>query len=64
MGLHRGEAEWVIHFGAPPRLQESPVNLDRWLVELNNELKVGMQVLEDSLCNWQKSPEKFKPFRG
>lgn len=44
--------------------QERPVELDRWLVELNAQLEVGMQVLEDALCNWQKSPEKFKPFRG
>jgi hypothetical protein len=43
---------------------ENPVNLDRWLVELDAELQVGMQVLEDALCNWQKSPERFKPFRG
>lgn len=38
--------------------------LDSWLVELDEVLVVGMQVLEDALCNWQKSPEKFKPFRG
>jgi hypothetical protein len=31
---------------------------------LGNELGLGMQVLEDSLCNWQKSPEKFTRFRG
>jgi hypothetical protein len=38
--------------------------LDQWLVELEAVLRVGMQVLEDSLCNWQKSPERFVPFRG
>jgi hypothetical protein len=27
-------------------------------------LDFGMQVLEDALCNWQKSPAKFIPFRG
>lgn len=43
---------------------ENPGTLDRWLVELDTYLRVGMQVLEDSLCNWQKSPSKFKPFRG
>lgn len=42
----------------------SVVDLDRWLVELDVELRVGMQVLEDSLCNWQKSPTKLKRFRG
>jgi hypothetical protein len=39
-------------------------DFDRWLVELDLTLDVGMQVLEDSLCNWQKSPTKFQAFRG
>lgn len=39
-------------------------NLEAQLVQLDAVLNVGMQVLEDSLCNWQKSPEEFKPFRG
>jgi len=39
-------------------------NLEDWLRELDTELKVGMQVLEDSLCNWQKSPTRFVHFRG
>jgi hypothetical protein len=38
--------------------------LDIRLVQLGGELNVGMQVLEDALCNWQKSPQKFRPFRG
>lgn len=38
--------------------------LDQWLIELDRQLRVGMQVLEDALCNWQKSPTMFKPFRG
>jgi len=38
--------------------------LDSRLVELGNATSLGMQVLEDSLCNWQKSPDHFKPFRG
>ena len=38
--------------------------LDEWLVELGTHLGVGMQVLEDALCNWQKSPARFKRFRG
>jgi hypothetical protein len=32
--------------------------------DLDPYLKVGKQVLEDSLCNWQKSPERFIYFRG
>jgi alpha-glutamyl/putrescinyl thymine pyrophosphorylase-like protein len=39
-------------------------DLESWLADLDVELKVGMQVLEDALCNWQKSPKKFKPFRA
>lgn len=34
------------------------------LSKLDEYLGVGMQVLEDSLCNWQKSPKKFVSFRG
>ena len=45
-------------------IQGSALQLDRWLVELEAHLGVGMQVLEDSLCNWQKSPDAFIAFRG
>jgi hypothetical protein len=38
--------------------------LDNWLISLDKELNVGMQVIEDALCNWQKSPTKFIAFRG
>jgi alpha-glutamyl/putrescinyl thymine pyrophosphorylase-like protein len=44
--------------------RRSPAQLDTWLVELDARLHVGMQVLEDAICNWQKSPEAFRPFRG
>ena len=38
--------------------------LDGQLQILDEVLNVGMQVLEDALCNWQKSPGLFRPFRG
>ena len=38
--------------------------LENWLCELDEDLTVGMQVMEDALCNWQKSPEVFVHFRG
>jgi hypothetical protein len=41
-----------------------PATLDDLTTELGNHLGVGMQVMEDSLCNWQKSPAEFKAFRG
>lgn len=40
------------------------MELETLLAELDNELGVGMRALEDALCNWQKSPEIFKKFRG
>lgn len=42
----------------------SPSRLETWAIELGNATGLGMQVLEDSLCNWQKSPSKFVRFRG
>ena len=37
---------------------------DQKLSKLANHLGVGMQEIEDSVCNWQKSPDEYKPFRG
>ena len=36
---------------------------DDMLIELDRHLHVGMQAIEDALCNWQKSPDRFMPFR-
>jgi hypothetical protein len=44
--------------------EKSAKALDERLVHLDQYLGVGMQVLEDALCNWQKSPSSFAPFRG
>jgi hypothetical protein len=38
--------------------------LEAALAPLQAELGVGFDALEDALCNWQKSPDEFKPFRG
>ena len=43
--------------------QMSRRQVDRLLMCLDEYLNVGMQVLEDSLCNWQKNPRCFTPFR-
>jgi hypothetical protein len=48
------------HYDAPLAVKD----LDAWLRELDDQLNVGMQVMEDSLCNWQKSPSRFVHFRG
>lgn len=41
-----------------------PNDLDNMVAALGTQLGLGMQVMEDSLCNWQKSPDKFIAFRG
>lgn len=38
--------------------------LEARVAALEKHLGVGMQVLEDAMCNWQKSPGKYLPFRG
>jgi len=38
--------------------------LDQKLVRLAECLGVGMQEMEDALCNWQKSPNRYRAFRG
>lgn len=42
----------------------SASTLDAKLIALAQSLNVGMQVIEDSLCNWQKSPDHYVLFRG
>lgn len=39
-------------------------DLDGRLIQLEAYLNVGMQAVEDALCNWQKSPGVFRSFRG
>lgn len=51
-------------FGGDEAAELSAQDLDSWLNELDKGLNVGMQVLEDAICNWQKSPDKFILFRG
>ncbi|UTH75679.1 hypothetical protein [Chromobacterium sp. IIBBL 290-4] len=39
-------------------------DVDEKSILLDQYIKVGMQPLEDALCNWQKSPSEFIAFRG
>ncbi|TDT92469.1 hypothetical protein DFO45_3219 [Azorhizobium sp. AG788] len=41
-----------------------PDTLQDRVGELDGVLDVGMQVMEDALCNWQKSPTTFIHFKG
>lgn len=49
-----------------PKAKLSAKRAEILISEIENELGLdfGMQVLEDSLCNWQKSPAKFEHFVG
>nr|WP_255487126.1 hypothetical protein [Oceanospirillum sediminis] len=38
--------------------------LDQKLIQLADFLGIGMQEMEDSLCNWQKNPNRYNHFRG
>lgn len=38
--------------------------LEARVAALEQSLGVGMQVMEDAMCNWQKSPNLYLPFRG
>ena len=51
-------------FAGDAKAQLAAGDLDQWLRDFDGRLGVGMQALEDALCNWQKSPLKFKAFRG
>jgi hypothetical protein len=42
----------------------SAEQLEEELRKLESYLHVGFDVIEDALCNWQKSPSFFKSFRG
>jgi len=42
----------------------APKALQRMLDALDLDLQVTMKVMEDALCNWQKSPKEFVHFKG
>ncbi|MFT9382595.1 hypothetical protein [Gluconobacter sp. P5B12] len=47
-----------------PDSRRSNGEVQQKLDVLDAHLKVGMTVMEDALCNWQKSPKKFVHFLG
>lgn len=50
--------------GASDSKARTNSELDALVVELGNYLGVGMQEMEDSICNWQKSPDSYELFKG
>jgi hypothetical protein len=51
-------------FGASRTAPISTRALTTAVVDLGKHTGLGMQVFEDALCNWQKNPTAFEPFRG
>jgi hypothetical protein len=51
-------------FDGRPDSPSSPKTLQRMLDALDADLRVTMKVMEDALCNWQKSPTRFVHFKG
>jgi hypothetical protein len=51
-------------FEGAPNPRGNARTLNEQLTSLNDQLSLGMQVWEDALCNWQKSPDRFVSFRG
>lgn len=51
-------------FDDNPKSPTSYKILQKKLNDLDVRLGVGMEVLEDSLCNWQKSPRNFIHYKG
>jgi hypothetical protein len=48
----------------PSGIDRSVLNSMLEILYYKLDLYFGMQVLEDSLCNWQKSPEQYNHFTG
>lgn len=47
-----------------PFSSTAPDEIEVILKRLDATLIIGMQVMEDSLCNWQKNPQTFIHFHG
>jgi Alpha-glutamyl/putrescinyl thymine pyrophosphorylase clade 3 len=65
MGSSTGPAAGArLLFGGSKTASLRVSQLEDWLLQLDGYLRVGMQVLEDALCNWQKTPRHYARFRG
>jgi hypothetical protein len=51
-------------FDGQPAGASTNDTLQSLLDSLDADLGVGMRVMEDALCNWQKSPLRFEHFKG
>jgi hypothetical protein len=53
-------------FGGSSEATRSNSQLEKEYADLADSLQLPfcMQILEDAICNWQKNPDSYKPFRG
>jgi hypothetical protein len=51
-------------FGGSRDAKLSAYELEERLAHFGQAVVLGPQVLEDALCNWQKSPDVYIRFRG
>lgn len=51
-------------FDGDPVSATGNLTLQSKLDDLDAMLNVGMEVMEDALCNWQKSPRRFVHYKG
>jgi hypothetical protein len=51
-------------FAGSKEAELSASQLEVLLVALGDALDAGQQELEDAICNWQKSPSRYRHFRG
>ncbi len=51
-------------FGDAHDVRLKASELETRLVDFGQETGLGSQVIEDALCNWQKSPDSYVRFRG
>lgn len=53
-------------FGGSPTARRTNAQLEAAYKTMAQRLGLpfGMQVIEDAVCNWQKSPDEFRAFRG
>ena len=55
---------WGHHFTSVAGAAMKAKDLEARLVDFGQATGLGSQVLEDAICNWQKSPDRYDRFRG
>ena len=59
-----GPRQGAVLLFTPDNAKTPAKQLECKAAQLRDYLAVPFDVIEDALCNWQKSPDRFTPFRG